>query len=219
MFLFIFVPFVSLHAFKRHLPCCSWSRSPVCYVVFHHESCWLHALLLVLSLSAVPYQLRKRSFLAFTGVFLSFWLLSTRVSPSYPLRTLFMLFTGAVPKGLHSKPRSFRLHFHFSRCFVRRKLSCCHEKQSTLETVYFAWPERPTLQMWCAKEGVCNKLQGKKKIPEVAFFSLYICLASCCITSLTKLNFCNCVQLWSRSTKYRCKYQAVFNTAPHFGAP
>lgn len=173
---------VSLHAFKLYLPCGSWSRSPVCYVVFHHESCWLHALLLVLSLSAVPYQLRKRSFLAFTGVFLSFWLLSSRVSPSYLRCGHCSCCSQALSRSVCTQslvPPSFP----FSRRFVRWKLSCCHEIQPTLETVYFARPERSPNSAHSGRVIICCK--EKKKISEVAFFSLYICLSSFLLHNLS----------------------------------
>lgn len=148
----------------------------------------------MLSLSAVPYQLRKRSFFAFTGVFLSFWLLSSRVSPSYLRCGHCSCCSQALSRSVCTQslvPPSFP----FSRRFVRRELSCCYEKQPTLETVCFARPERPTLHIRCAKDGVSNYMLQGKKISEVAFFSLYVCLSSFWLCNLS--NQVKLVQLCS----------------------
>lgn len=136
----------------------------------------------MLSLSAVPYQLRKRSFLAFTGVFLSFWLLSSRVSPSYLRCGHCSCCSQALSRSVCTQslvPPSFP----FSRRFVRWKLSCCHEIQPTLETVYFARPERSPNSAHSGRVIICCK--EKKKISEVAFFSLYICLSSFLLHNLS----------------------------------
>lgn len=121
-----------------------------------------------------------------------------------------MLFTGAVPKCLHSKPRSSFISIFSTLCSLETKLlswNTTHTWNGLL------CPSRALAQL--CTFGACNyMLQGKKKKKNLkwpSFHCIFVYPLSCCITSPTK--FCNYVQLWGRSTKYRCKYQEVFNTA------